>query len=70
MKSSLRTQQKTADAVVDTPLADALATLAKLNVESSVADAAISRRRIRSRLIVANALAWVAIIMVIRMILF
>jgi len=70
MKSSLRTQQKTADAVVDTPLADALATLAKLNVESPVADAAISRRRIRSRLIVANALAWVAIIMVIRMILF
>jgi len=70
MKSSLRTQPTTADAIVDAPLPDALATLAKLNVESTVAVAAISRRRILMRLIVANALAWIAIIMVIKLILF
>jgi hypothetical protein len=76
MKSLLKTQPVTADALVDQPAPKALTKLAALNsefsvvAEQSVADLQISRRRMRRRLLLSNIFAWIAIIATIWLVFF
>jgi hypothetical protein len=70
MLSSLRTQPTTADPLAEPPAAESLARLSALHEEFSVAAAQASRRRMRNLLIVANALAWVVMVVVVRLMFF
>ncbi len=67
MISPLGRRTTRADALVEQPKPDALATLAALNAEFSVAEARISRKRMLRRLMVANVLVWIVIIAVVRL---
>lgn len=70
MLSPLRTQSIALDVLAEPLVPDASAKLSALNRESSVAVAQISRGRTLRRLIAANVLAWIVIVMIVRLIFF